>query len=451
MASLSLKLHITKGPREGETLEYPPGSTVRIGRVLRGNNLAIKDAGISSKHISIESRPAAGPEPSGGNAWALTDLGSSNGTFVNESTRLAPDAPYVLRDGDCIKIGELTAFLVKIEGCGGGEAESRLRRNPRRRANERNSEKEAAAPVVESRAGSVRVPKGRGGKTELPEAGSGAAAAAAPAWSAKSELVEASAVRGFEGEACGAESRNAGTARENSGISRVSPRRTRRRKKEEDNPVAGAVVEKGLEDGGTKKDEGKERNTRSRRTRQAKGRNRIGDSERAERLDPVEEARDDVVANEESAGLPNTESVHGNDEREVVVGRSQDAEQVADEGEVLGESKRSGSAEQVSGEDGCGVRSIKVEIEDDVILEAGPSNEVRSGIGFASKETTGKSGQFPDFSKMSLREWFDYMEVYLPKQITDETEKLISEMRAKALRVREYVAEQKKQKGKAIS
>ncbi|KAK3422205.1 hypothetical protein EUGRSUZ_G02729 [Eucalyptus grandis] len=404
MASLSLKLHITKGPREGETLEYPPGSTVRIGRVLRGNNLAIKDAGISSKHISIESRPAAGPEPSGGNAWALTDLGSSNGTFVNESTRLAPDAPYVLRDGDCIKIGELTAFLVKIEGCGGGEAESRLRRNPRRRANERNSEKEAAAPMVESRAGSVRVPKGRGGKTELPEAGSGAAAAA-PARSAKSELVEASAVRGFEGEACGAESRNAGTARENSGISRVSPRRTRRRKKEEENPVAGAVVEKGLEDGGTKKDE----------------------------------------------GLPNTELVHGNDEREVVVGRSQDAEQVADEGEVLGESKRSGSAEQVSGEDGCGVRSIKVEIEDDVILEAGPSNEVRSGIGFASKETTGKSGQFPDFTKMSLREWFDYMEVYLPKQITDETEKLISEMRAKALRVREYVAEQKKQKGKAIS
>ncbi|KAF8021861.1 hypothetical protein BT93_G2105 [Corymbia citriodora subsp. variegata] len=137
MELLSLKLHITKGPREGETLEYPPGSTVRIGRVVRGNNLPIKDAGISSKHLSIESRPApAGP----GNAWALTDLGSSNGTFVNESTRLAPDAPYVLRDGDHVKIGEYTAFLVRIEGCGGGgrDAESRLRRNPRRRANEKN-------------------------------------------------------------------------------------------------------------------------------------------------------------------------------------------------------------------------------------------------------------------------------------------------------------------------
>ncbi|KAF8021860.1 hypothetical protein BT93_G2104 [Corymbia citriodora subsp. variegata] len=176
------------------------------------------------------------------------------------------------------------------------------------------------------------------------------------------------------------------------------------------------------------------------------------------------------MANKEDAGLPNTESVHGNDEREAFVGRSQDAEQVVDEGEVLGGSKKSALAEQVSSEDGRVVRSIKVEIEDyDDGLAAGASVEVRSGIGFDSKdttgagvevrsgigfdskETTGKSGQFPDFLKMSLREWFDYMEVYLPKQITDETEKLISEMRMKAQRVREYVAEQKKQKGKAIS
>lgn len=444
-ASLSLKLHITKGPREGETLEYPPGSTVRVGRVVRGNNLPVKDAGISSKHLSIESRPPTG---GGGGGWFLTDLGSSNGTVVNESARLAPHEPRALRDGDSIKIGEYTAFLVRIEGCGGA-AESRLRRNPRRRANERNSEKEAAGAAVESRAESVRVPKWRGGKTRLPEAGGGAAAP-----SVKSELVEASAVRGFESEACGVELRDAGTARGNSGISRVSPRRTRRRKKEVEIVAAGAVVEKGLEDVGlecreTEKDEGKERKARPRRTRRAKGRNQIGDPERVERLDPVEEARDDVVGNEDDIGLLNTELVHGNDEREVFVGRSRDIEEV-DKGEVLGDSRKSAPADQVSGEDGRGVRSIKVEIEDDGDLEAGAGNEVRSGIGFGLKETTGKSGQFPDFSKMSLREWFDYMEVYLPKQITDETEKLIAEMRTKAQHVREYVAEQKKQKGKAV-
>ncbi|KAI6676584.1 hypothetical protein NL676_037380 [Syzygium grande] len=441
-ASLSLKLHITKGPREGETLEYPPGSTVRVGRVVRGNNLPVKDAGISSKHLSIESRPP----PGGG--WFLTDLGSSNGTVVNESARLAPHEPRALRDGDSIKIGEYTAFLVRIEGCGGA-AESRLRRNPRRRANERNSEKEAAGAAVESRAESVRVPKGRGGKTRLPDAGGGAAAP-----SVKSELAEASAVRGFESEACGVELRDAATARGNSGISRVSPRRTRRRKKEVQIVAAGAVVEKGLEDVGlgcreTEKDEGKERKARPRRTRRAKGGNQIGDSERVERLDPVEEARDDVVGNEDHIGLLNAELVHGNDEREVFVGRSRDIEEV-DKGEVLGDSRKSAPADQVSGEDGRGVRSIKVEIEDDGGLEAGAGNEVRSGIGFGLKETTGKSGQFPDFSKMSLREWFDFMEVYLPKQITDETEKLIAEMRTKAQRVREYVAEQKKQKGKAV-
>ncbi|KAI3412743.1 FHA domain-containing protein [Psidium guajava] len=399
MESLSLKLHITKGPREGETLEYPPGSTVRIGRVVRGNNLTIKDAGISSKHLAIESRPD-GPS---GNSWILTDLGSSNGTIVNESTKVASDEPYVLHDGDSFKIGEYTAFLVNIEGCGGA-VESRLRRNPRRRANERDLAKEVGGPVVESRAESVRVPKARGGKTKLPEAGSGAAARLV-----KSELVEANAVRGFESEGCGAELRNAGTAMENSGISRVSPRRTRRRKKEEDILVAGAIVEKGLEDGG---------------------------------LECGEKKKDE--------GLLNTELVQGNDEREVFVGRSLDNEQM-DKGEVCGESKKSAPVEQVSVEEGGGVRSIKVEIEDDGGLEPAAGNVASSGIGFDWKETTVKSSQFPDFSKMSLREWFDYMEAYLPKQITDETEKLIAEMRTKAQRVREYVAEQNKQKGKAVS
>lgn len=54
MASSTLRLVIEKGPRKGDSLEFTPRSTVRIGRLMKGNNLQIKDSGISSKHLVIE-------------------------------------------------------------------------------------------------------------------------------------------------------------------------------------------------------------------------------------------------------------------------------------------------------------------------------------------------------------------------------------------------------------
>lgn len=118
-----LKLVIQKGPRHGETLEFNSKSTVRIGRVVRGNNLPIKDAGISSKHLAIEFNSDSGK-------WAITDLESSNGTILNTS-QLKPLTPFELRNGDEIKIGELTSIRVEIVEIGG---EICHRRNPRRQA-----------------------------------------------------------------------------------------------------------------------------------------------------------------------------------------------------------------------------------------------------------------------------------------------------------------------------
>ncbi|KAL7607408.1 hypothetical protein Lser_V15G19500 [Lactuca serriola] len=117
-----LKLVIEKGPREGESLEYSSGSIVKIGRIVRGNTIGIKEAGISTKHISIEFDNES-------SKWEVTDLDSSNGTILN-GQMLLPNVPSNLEDGDCIKIGELTSIIVKI---GGVQSTIRPQRNPRRK------------------------------------------------------------------------------------------------------------------------------------------------------------------------------------------------------------------------------------------------------------------------------------------------------------------------------
>ncbi|XP_075646574.1 FHA domain-containing protein At4g14490 [Castanea sativa] len=141
-----LKLVIVHGPRQGESLEFRPGSRIRIGRIVRGNNLSIKDAGISSNHLSIDSESSSSSSSfgSGSGKWTIRDLDSSNGTLLN-GIELQPNTPHDLSDGDSITIGEFTSILVNFNN-----DESRLRRNPRRRA----AEKE---PVAEKRGRNVRV------------------------------------------------------------------------------------------------------------------------------------------------------------------------------------------------------------------------------------------------------------------------------------------------------
>ncbi|XP_021751770.1 FHA domain-containing protein At4g14490-like [Chenopodium quinoa] len=104
--SSTLKLLMQQGPRQGETLEFNSRSSVRIGRVVKGNNLTIKDSGISSKHLIIQFNPDSGN-------WEIKDLDSSNGTILN-SSQLKPLFPSVIQNGDEIKIGELTSIRVEI-------------------------------------------------------------------------------------------------------------------------------------------------------------------------------------------------------------------------------------------------------------------------------------------------------------------------------------------------
>ncbi len=83
----------------GERIGVVSGATV--GRSA-GNGVRFDEDSVSSRHavISLE-----------GGRWWLEDLGSTNGTFVNDA-RVTGRAP--LRNGDVVQVGLVTArFLVR--------------------------------------------------------------------------------------------------------------------------------------------------------------------------------------------------------------------------------------------------------------------------------------------------------------------------------------------------
>jgi hypothetical protein len=57
--------------------------------------------GVSREHAAISQS---------GHTLMLTDLGSTNGTFLNEQ-RLVPNQPRILRDGDMIRLGHLVTYV----------------------------------------------------------------------------------------------------------------------------------------------------------------------------------------------------------------------------------------------------------------------------------------------------------------------------------------------------
>jgi len=76
-------------------LRLPPApAQAQLGRAS-DNDIVIGDDSVSSRHALLDI---------GGSTLSLTDLGSTNGTFVN-GTRLAPNAATPLQVGDKVKLG----------------------------------------------------------------------------------------------------------------------------------------------------------------------------------------------------------------------------------------------------------------------------------------------------------------------------------------------------------
>src|SRR5438270_1252939 len=93
--TMDIALH---GP-SGRTLLGP--SVLTIGRA-QSNQLVINDPKASSRHAEIH--PA-------GQGYTIIDLGSMNGTFVNDQ-RLNSGTPRLLNQGDAIRIGDTTLTYV---------------------------------------------------------------------------------------------------------------------------------------------------------------------------------------------------------------------------------------------------------------------------------------------------------------------------------------------------
>lgn len=71
-----LQLELVEGPLAGTVLTaaVEKGERYQVGRTRSSKTFQIKDPSISEKHAEIVWR---------GGQWALCDLGSSNGTFLN--------------------------------------------------------------------------------------------------------------------------------------------------------------------------------------------------------------------------------------------------------------------------------------------------------------------------------------------------------------------------------
>lgn len=101
MSQVSARLVVQRGPQPNQTFDLLD-ETISIGR-SPANTISIADPEISRKHAQIIWQ---------GDGYALEDLGSTNGSFVNKR-RIMGSTP--LHHGDVIELGEAISLLYLVE------------------------------------------------------------------------------------------------------------------------------------------------------------------------------------------------------------------------------------------------------------------------------------------------------------------------------------------------
>lgn len=102
------KLVIIAGPQAGVEFPLPAGPLI-IGRNTQSAawDICLQDRAVSRPHARLECDAATG-------AWRIVDLGSANGTLLNDDPVTDP-AGQALRDGDVVSIGETEILFCNSE------------------------------------------------------------------------------------------------------------------------------------------------------------------------------------------------------------------------------------------------------------------------------------------------------------------------------------------------
>ncbi|KAL6578603.1 hypothetical protein OROMI_008819 [Orobanche minor] len=439
----TMKLIMEKGPLSGQINQFGSGTRIHIGRVVRGNTLSIKDAGISTKHLVIQVETVTGHH----RCWTITDLKSSNGTFLN-GERLEPSEPAALSDGDVIIIGEQTSIQVKFE-VNAGEIEVNTRKV---RRGGRKQVEELGVIDEDSELGLGIKNLGSGfGNEKCVDLGN----ECGKLGDVKEEKESGRRTRGSRAREL--ENGNKGVIES---VGKVSLRRTRGSKKDEslenlmtnpnddddekNNAIAGVEVKQGRNvvtrsrSSNNNENLSKDLNIDGNKILEpivGKGNERV--SMRRTRSSRKEENSDNPLIDlGVTEGKRTGKGTRGRKKLPVVTSLDE-----KDKEESNLEEQKLCEEEKRIPEDG---------VDEGVTCERENVTASASTSGVKEKAVeVGNGGVMADLEKMTLGEWLDFLYDYLPKQIIDETEQMISEMKQQAERVHEFMVQQKNGMGKS--
>ncbi len=100
--SLRMEVEVVCGPHLGDRFSLRSGDSLQVGRTDLADLVLARDSGLSGLHFAVRSTPRG---------FELSDLGSTNGTLLNDETVVVA----LLADGDVIRAGD-SRFKVRLEG-----------------------------------------------------------------------------------------------------------------------------------------------------------------------------------------------------------------------------------------------------------------------------------------------------------------------------------------------